>query len=59
MLVLVLAFVVFPLRSSVPAQAVLAHDWRGDALLSYAAAVGAVVAVAATSRCAAAAAASA
>lgn len=52
---LVLVFV----RSSVPAQAVLAHDWRRDALLSYAAAVGAVVAVAATSRCATAAAASA
>ena len=40
--------------NSVPAQAILAHDRRRDALLSYAAAVGAVAAVATTSRCAAA-----
>ena len=46
------------MRSSVPAQAILAHDWRRDALLSHAAAIGAVVAVAATSRSAAATAAS-
>ena len=36
--------------NSVPAQAVLAHDRRRDALLSYAAAVRAVAAVATTSR---------
>lgn len=35
--------------NSVPAQAVLAHDRRRDALLSYAAAIGAVPAVAASS----------